>query len=70
MHAQKIQRINELAKKKKNSGLTDDELAEQKMLYREYIEEFRSNLRGQLENTVIEYPDGTTVNVKDLKQKP
>ncbi len=69
MNPQKIQRINELARKKKNIGLTDEELVEQKQLYREYIGEFRSSLRGQLENMVIENPDGTTINVKNLKKK-
>ena len=69
LNPQKIQRINELARKKKNIGLTDEELVEQKQLYREYIGEFRSSLRGQLENMVIENPDGTTINVKNLKKK-
>ena len=42
-------RINELAKKKKAEGLTEEEAAEQKVLYREYIDAFKANLRAQLE---------------------
>lgn len=59
MEQAKIERINFLAKKKKESGLTDEELAEQKLLYEEYLEGYRRNLRSTLGNTVIERPDGT-----------
>ena len=44
-----IDRINELAKKKKAEGLTEEEAAEQKVLYREDIDAFKANLRAQLE---------------------
>ena len=45
-----IDRINELAHKKKTEGLTEEELGEQKMLYRACIDAFKANLRSQLEN--------------------
>lgn len=48
-----IDRINELAHKKKTEGLTEEETGEQKMLYRAYIDAFKSNLRSQLENIEI-----------------
>ena len=44
-----IDRINKLAKKKKAEGLVEEEAAEQKVLYREYIDAFKANLRAQLE---------------------
>ncbi|MEE1125205.1 MAG: DUF896 domain-containing protein [Acutalibacteraceae bacterium] len=69
MENSKLERINELAKKKKSVGLTAEELAEQKALREEYIGEFRASLRGQLDNMVIERPDGSTVNVKDMRKK-
>ncbi len=59
MTQEKIDRINALARKKRTIGLTDDELTEQKVLYKEYLTAFRASLRGTLENTVIERPDGT-----------
>ncbi len=59
MEKEKIDRINFLAKKKKDEGLTDAELIEQKALYEEYLEGYRRNLRSTLGNTVIERPDGT-----------
>lgn len=69
MEKAKIDRINELAKKKKTVGLSEQEIVEQTKLRQEYIQEFKSSLRGQLDNMVIERPDGSKVNVKDLKKK-
>ena len=46
---QMINRINELAHKKKSVGLTEEELAEQKSLYKLYIAAFRANLKSQLD---------------------
>ena len=43
-------RINELAKKKKQSGLTTEEQEEQQKLYRIYIDKMKSNVRTSLEN--------------------
>ncbi|MBQ8393623.1 MAG: DUF896 domain-containing protein [Clostridia bacterium] len=58
MEKEKIERINALAKKAKAEGLTEDEKAEQKALREEYIAGFRKNLRGILDNTYIQTPDG------------
>ncbi len=54
-----IARINELAKKNKTEGLTEEELAERDKLRRIYIDSVKSNLVGHLENTYIVDPDGT-----------
>ena len=59
----KIDRINQLARKSKETELTAEELAEQKALRGEYIADFRRGLRGILDNTVIERPDGTRENL-------
>ena len=64
MEQKKIDRINELAKKKRSVGLTDEELAEQKVLHKEYIASYRASLRGILDNTVIERPDGSREQLK------
>ncbi|MBQ3052668.1 MAG: DUF896 domain-containing protein [Clostridia bacterium] len=64
MTKEKIDRINQLARKKKAEGLTQDELAEQAILRREYIESFKQSLVSQLENTYIVEPDGTKRKVK------
>lgn len=53
-----IQRINELAKKKKGEGLTDAELEEQQKLRRIYIDSVKNNFRAQLENiTIVDEPE-------------
>lgn len=54
-----IARINALAKKAKEEGLTEEELAERDKLRRIYIDSVKANLVGQLENTYIVSPDGT-----------
>lgn len=57
-----IDRINHLAHKKKTIGLTDEEAAEQKVLYKEYIAAFRANLKAQLDNIEIVDEDGKSGN--------
>lgn len=54
-----IARINALAKKSKEEGLTDEEVVERDKLRRIYIDSVKANLVGQLENTYIVSPDGT-----------
>ena len=66
MKKEKIDRINALAKKAKAEGLTEEEKAEQKTLREEYIAGFRKNLRGILDNTYIQTPDG---NRKKMEPK-
>ena len=64
---EKIARINELARKAKGEGLTDEEKIEQKALRAEYVQAFRKNLEAQLENTIIVRPDGTKEEIKKKK---
>ena len=63
----KIDRINELARKSKTEELTPEEKAEQKKLREEYILEFRAGMRGILDNTYIQYPDGSKKKVEKKK---
>ena len=58
-----IARINVLAKKNKEEGLTEEELAERDKLRRIYIDSVTGNLKQQLDNTSIVYPDGTKKKV-------
>ncbi len=51
MNKEKIKRINFLARKSKEQGLTDEEKEEQKLLRDEYRAEFRQSLTSQLDNT-------------------
>ena len=63
MTQEKINRINELARKQNTEGLTDEEKAEQFQLRREYIDSFKNSLVSQLENTYIVNPDGSKKKV-------
>ena len=63
MEQQKINRINELYRKSKAEGLTDEEKKEQKILRQEYLELVKRNLRNQLNNIDVEEKDGTVVNL-------
>lgn len=49
MKQEKIDRINELARKAKAEGLTQEETEERAILRREYVEAVKANLRVQLE---------------------
>ncbi|MGI5929490.1 DUF896 domain-containing protein [Pseudoflavonifractor sp.] len=60
MEQEKIDRINELARKAKApEGLTPEEIAERDALRKEYVASVRANLTAQLDNTYIVEPDGT-----------
>ena len=67
MEHKKIERINELARKKKTEGLTPDEVEEQAALRREYLQEFRKGMEAMLEGVVLKRPDGT---LEPLSKKP
>jgi uncharacterized protein YnzC (UPF0291/DUF896 family) len=53
-----IARINVLAKKAKEEGLTEEEITERDKLRRIYIDSVKASLVGHLENTYIVGPDG------------
>ena len=63
MTDEKIGRINELYNKAKNEGLTEEEKAEQQTLRKQFIADFRRNLRGQLDNIDIQNEDGSITNL-------
>lgn len=63
---ERIARINELYHKSQGAGLTAEEKEEQARLRREYVDSIKRNLKSQLDNIVIEKPDGSMV---DLGQK-
>lgn len=68
MTQEKIDRINALARKSKTAeGLTEAEKQEQAVLRREYIDSFKANLIGQLENTYIVDDKGNKRKVERRK---
>lgn len=70
MNEDGIKRINELYKKSKSpEGLTDAEKEEQAKLRRQYIDDFKRNLQGALNNIDIKEKDGSITHVKDIPKK-
>ena len=65
----KIERINELARKKKIVGLTQVEQDEQLLLRQEYLEAFRGGMRNHIEGLKVVDEDGNDVTPEKLKQR-
>ena len=68
MEQAKIERINELARKKKSQGLTPAEQKEQAKLREEYIEGYRRSVRAQVEGLKIVDEEGNDVTPEKLRQ--
>lgn len=64
MDQKKIERINELARKAKAEGLTEQETAERAALRREYIDSVVGNLKGQLDNVYLVDQNGHEEKLK------
>lgn len=69
MEKKKLDRISELARISKERELSKAEKEEQRILRDEYRKGFVSCLTSQLDNTKIINPDGTVINVRDLKKR-
>lgn len=65
----KLERINELAKKAKTVGLTEEEIAERDILRKEYLQNFRKRFESQIERIQILEPDGSITPVLPLSVK-
>ena len=61
-----LARINELARKKRTVGLSDEEAAEQKKLYEIYLSAIRAQVTNLLDN--IEFADAPPTPVKKKKK--
>ena len=70
-----LDRINELARKKKSEGLTESEQVEQTKLRKEYIKLFRNQVENQLATIKVVDEEGNDVTpdklqlLKDKKRK-
>ncbi len=61
----RAEKLNEYAARvKAGETLTEEELADRDRLRQEFLAEFRKNFRAQLDNTVVQYPDGTKKPLK------
>ena len=64
-----LTRINELAKKKKTVGLTEEETAEQKELYKIYLGSIRTQFESTLDNISVKDADGKVIPFKEAYAK-
>lgn len=67
LRKEKIERINELYKKSKTIGLTDEEAKEQQSLRLEYMQSVRTSLKSNLLNLKIVDEKGDDVTPNKLK---
>lgn len=63
MESSRLDRINELARKSKTTGLTEEEKKEQAALRQEYLAMIRMNIRSQLDNIDVVEADGSITNL-------
>ncbi|GET15045.1 hypothetical protein AYP76_04125 [Ligilactobacillus agilis] len=63
-----IDRINFLAKKKKTTGLSEDEKVEQQSLRETYLAMFRENFRSHIEMLQVYDKDGKEVTPEKVKE--
>lgn len=66
-----VERINELARKAKTVGLTEEEKQEQAKLRKEYIASVVGDLRNQLDNTYVldENENNVKITAYNSKEK-
>lgn len=63
--SERTKKLNEYAARvKAGEVLTPEEIADRDRLRQEFLAEFRKNFRSQLDNTVVQYPDGTKKSLK------
>lgn len=67
MTKEEIARINELAKKSREEGLSNQEKDEQRALRQQYLKEFRGNFEAVLQGIKVQEEDGS---VHPLTKKP
>ena len=60
-----LDRINALSALARERELTAEEQAERQRCREAYLKAFRAQMRVQLDNTVVEYPDGSRKSLKD-----
>ena len=64
-----LARINELARKRKTEGLTEEERLEQANLREKFLEDFRARFKEQLDNIELVDPDDPRLAEQRRKNK-
>lgn len=69
MERANLERINALTQISRERELTAEEQQERAERRAAYLKAFRAQMRGQLDNTVVEYPDGSRVSLREAAKK-
>ena len=69
MESCKIAKINELSRKSKSVGLTEEEKKEQAILRQEYLADMTKNFKATLDNVVLVDADGKNTCLKKKVSK-
>lgn len=69
MEQMNLKRINELTAISRQRELTAEEQAERQQLRQNYLKAFRTQMRQQLDSTIVEYPDGSRMPLRDAGKK-
>lgn len=69
MEKRNLDRISQLTQIARERELTAEEQAERQTLRQNYMAAFRKQFRAQLDNTVVEYPDGSRASLREAAQK-
>ncbi|SIS37376.1 DUF896 domain-containing protein [Salimicrobium flavidum] len=64
----KLDRINALANKKKEQGLTSEEQSEQQELRQEYLQNVRKSFKNHLKGMTVIDPEGKDVTPEKVKR--
>lgn len=69
MEKANIDRINYFTQLSRERELTPEEQAERKRCREAYLKAFRGQMRAQLNQTVVQYPDGSRVPLTETAKK-
>ena len=65
MEKANIERLNVLTRLSRERELTAEEQAERQQRREAYLKDFRGRMRAQLDNTVVDYPDGSSKSLRE-----
>ena len=65
MEKANIERLNVLTQLSRERELTAEEQAERQQRREAYLKDFRGRMRAQLDNTVVDYPDGSSKSLRE-----
>ena len=70
MTQEKHARINELTRLSRERALTKEEEEERKLLHQAHTEDFKEGARRTLDNTLVQYADGTCITLEESAKNP